>query len=282
MIQKECAFVLVLVLSCSALHADPDSFVHDGGRASNRWDVGRLLLDETDDLEYFGEGYREQQFTYVEVVNYRGCDSVESLAKGFVERVIQEEVQDRKVRQFEVGCWAKGDGGRVISVLQTYTGTYVGHQVFLYDLGPSDTPGNAQKICHTGEASYDLADLEMTGREGNPALIAFFSHASTGETTLAVWDLGCALVHHSDVLDYRVVQDEDSRGIVTIEYAPGSRSCGPWQRPRSCGRLVRRFVTDDEVVKEETSDDPEDAERLQARMWSLFHNLDLGVQAEQD
>ncbi len=159
MIQKARVFTLVLVLSCSALHADPDLFVHDGGRASNRWDVGHLSLEETDDLEYFGEGYAEQ-FTYIEVVNYLGCDSVESLARGFVDRVIRDEVQERKVRQFEVGCWAKNDGSRVISVLQTYTGTFVQHQVFLYDLGPSDTPGNAQKICHSGEASYDLADLE--------------------------------------------------------------------------------------------------------------------------
>ncbi len=269
MIQKACVFVLVMVLSCSALHADPDVSVSDEGRASNRWDVGRVSLDETDDLEYFGEGYREQQFTYVEVVDYRGCDSVESLAKGFVKRVIQEEVQERNVRQFEVGCWARSDGSRVVSVLQTYTGTFVQHQIFLYDLGPSDAPGNAQKICDFERSSYDLADLEMTGRDGNPALIAFVSYASTGETTLAVWDLGCSLVHHTDVLDFRVVQEEGSRGIATIELSPLVKG--------AYGRLIRRIVTDVEIVEDEKCDDPEDSERLQARMRSLFRNLDLGA-----
>jgi hypothetical protein len=264
MIQKACMFLLVLVFSCSALLADP---------GSNRWDVGRLSLEETDDLEYFGEGYLEQQFTYVEVVNYIGCDSVESLARGFVDRVVRDEVQEGEVREFEVGCWARNDGSRVVSVLQTYSGTNVEHQVFLYELGPTDTPGNARKICDFGDFSYDLADLEMTGREGDPALIAFVSHASTGETTLAVWDLSCSKVMGTDLLRYRVVQEEDARGIVTIEFSPlASLAKG------SCGRLIRRIASDAEIVEDETCGDPGDAEQLQARMRLLYGTLDLGVE----
>jgi hypothetical protein len=265
MVQKTGVFVFALVLSSFALHADPS----DGGRASNRWDVGRLSLEETDDLEYFGEGYLEQQFTYVEVVNYIGCDSVESLARGFVDRVVRDEVQEGEVREFEVGCWARSDGSRIISVLQTYSGTNVYHQVFLYELGSSDIPGNARKICDFGESSYDLADLELTGSGGNPALIAFVSHASTGETTLDVWGFDCSVVLLTDVIDYRVVQEEDSRGIITLELYPESKG--------SLGRLIRRIVSDDEIVEDEKCDDPEDSEKLQTRMELLYRTVDLGV-----
>jgi len=109
----------------------------------------------------------------------------------------------------------------------------------------------------------------LTGRDGSPALIAFVSHASTGETTLDVWDFGSSLVFHTDVVDYRIVQEEDSRGIVTIELSPLLKG--------SCGRLVRRIVTNDKILEDEKCDDPADSEPLQTRMWQLYNGLDIGA-----
>ncbi len=230
-------------------------------------------------LEYRGDDDWTQK-AYLEVIDFGDCPLDREFATEFVSRVVIEEEQDHSVHIYEVGCLTKPNGHRVVTVLQTNRGTNVFHKIFVYDLNSPFEVHTAIKRCDFGYFSYDAADVELTGSGNEEGFIVVTSSASTGVGIASVFDPSCSRVFESTSIRNRVIQDANSRALVTVE---------PITRERNeCGFLVRRLGVSNEIVARESCSEcrpnyesaglmSQESVEAMRRMLSRFHYIDFST-----
>lgn len=250
------AFLVVTALVCSIVYA---------GSSEHRKHLGEVPLPSVADLEYFDGHAGWKPTAYLEVVNFGGCGHAEDFALGFVEKIIRDEEQRHTVAMYEVGCLAGPDGGGVVTVLQTYTGGGKEHSVFLFELEDLKQIHSAVQICECGEYSYGFGQVELAASGGTIEFLVLTSSASTGESTVTVFDSSCALVLNSSYSDFQVVENENTRRVFTLEHF--FRSQG------DKGYLIRRIGAENEIVEELSYKDGEDKmtvyEQLRRRFFEV-------------